>query len=280
MDSLKIGFLHPGAMGVSLAASALASGHDAYWASLGRSNATRSRAAEHGLRDVQSIESLCSSCSIIMSVCPPHAADSVADEVIDQSFDGIFVDANAISPQRSRDIGSRLARSKIEYVDGGIIGGPAWQPGTILYLSGVQAESIASCFVGGLLETKILSNTIGEASALKMCYAAYSKGSMALLIAIVAASEKLGIRDALETQWELDEPGFSEKTHERMIRVTKKAWRYVGEMEEIAATFQSVDLPSGFHLGASDVYQRISSLKDSQIDPTFEQVLSQLNADQ
>lgn len=279
MDHHSIGFLHPGAMGVSLAASAVASGHKAYWASEGRSDATRTRADMYGMTDTESIEALCANCSIIVSVCPPHAADQVADEVIGHGFEGTYVDANAISPHRSKEMGNRFAQSQITYVDGGIIGGPAWQPGTVLYLSGEYSESIASCFVDGVLETKIISKSIGDASALKMCYAAYSKGSMALLSAIVAVSEQLGIRDSLEAQWELDEPGFSQQTHERIIRVTKKAWRYAGEMEEIASTFESVDLPNGFHLGASEVYQRIADLKDMEIDPSISEVISRLSAE-
>lgn len=275
MSENTIGFLHPGAMGVSLAACAQANNYKAHWVSADRSEATKHRAKQHGLIDSESIESLCASCSIILSVCPPHAANTVADQVIAARFTGTFVDANAISPDRSHRIGNRLRNAGIESVDGGIIGGPAWQDGTILYLSGERAESIAACFENGFLETRVLSDRVGDASALKMCYAAYSKGSMALLSAIVAASEKLGVRDALETQWELDEPGFAPQTHERMARVTKKAWRYVGEMDEIAATFESVGLPGGFHHGASDVYQRLADLKDH--DATFEQVLEHLN---
>ena len=276
MISNPIGFLHPGAMGVSLAVCAQASGYKSHWVSIGRSDASKKRANQRGLIDAESLQSLCQTCTIIISICPPHAADSVADQVIAAGFTGTFVDANAISPQRACAIGSRLAKAGIEFADGGIIGGPAWQDGTILYLSGKQTESIAKCFHQGHLETRIVSDRVGDASALKMCYAAYSKGSMALLSGIVAAAEKLGVRDALETQWDLDEPGFTAQTHGQMSRVTGKAWRYVGEMNEIAATFEAVDLPGGFHKGAADIYQRIAGLRDEQTDPSFEQVLDHL----
>ena len=99
---------------------------------------------------------------------------------------------------------------------------------------------------------------------------------MALLSAIVAVSEKLGVRDVLETQWDLDEPGFTAQTHDRMSRVTRKAWRYVGEMNEIAATFEAVNLPGGFHHGAADVYQRMAALRNENADPGFELVLDHL----
>ena len=106
------------------------------------------------------------------------------------------MDANAISPQRAIKIGQMLEEKGIQFVDGGIIGGPAWKPKeTWLYLSGQQAPAITACFSNGPLETKIIGDQIGKASALKMCYAAYSKGTTALLAAILAASESLDVRE-------------------------------------------------------------------------------------
>ena len=91
-----IGILHPGAMGISVAASALQTGHQACYASKGRSEATLARAAEHNLRDLGTFAELCQTCSIIISVCPPHAAEEVAQQVIDHGFKGLYLDANAI----------------------------------------------------------------------------------------------------------------------------------------------------------------------------------------
>ena len=140
MTEERVGILHPGTMGVSIAASAKNSGHIVYWASEGRSLQTHERADKAALLDIHRVARLCDECSVIVSVCPPHAAEDVAKEVIDHAFRGIYLDANAISPQRVTRIGQKMADAGVEFVDGGIIGGPAWKPGsTWLYLSGKEA---------------------------------------------------------------------------------------------------------------------------------------------
>ena len=272
-----IGILHPGAMGISVAASALQTGHQACYASDGRSNATRMRAFEHKLRDLRTLDKLCAECSIVISVCPPYAAEEVAQQVIDCGFKGLYLDANAISPQKAQHIGEMLSAAGISFVDGGIIGGPAWDPGeTWLYLSGNEAKRIADCFSAGPLETSIIGEEICKASALKMCYASFTKGTSALLSAILALAEASGVRQELETQWERDEPGFSEQTHRRARRVTAKAWRFAGEMDEIASTFESAGLPGGFHHAAGEIYRRLANFKDADAFPELEVVLRAL----
>ena len=262
----QIGILHPGEMGISVAVSAMNSGHQVYWASDKRGRDTQSRAEKYGLLDVHSTAEICQRCEIILSVCPPHAAEDVARSVIESRFRGLYLDANAIAPQRSIKIAASMKDAGIDFVDGGIIGGPAWTPNeTRLYLSGRYAKDIAVCFSMGPLETEILSDEIGQASALKMCYAAYSKGTTALLAAILATAETLGVREALYEQWDMDTMGFSDQVGRRVRRVTSKAWRFEGEMREIAATFREAGLPSGFHEASAEVYHRMAGLK--RIEP-------------
>src|ERR1041384_2289378 len=122
----KIGILHPGEMGISIAASAINNGHQVYWTSEGRSDRTRARAEKHGLKEVRSLSQLCQMCEIILSVCPPHAAEDVARSVVEMEFQGSYLDANAISAGRSIRIGQVMQSAGIRFVDGGIIGGPAW----------------------------------------------------------------------------------------------------------------------------------------------------------
>jgi len=274
MEPQTIGILHPGAMGISVAASAQNSGHTVYWASAKRSAPTRERAEKYHLLDAANLEQLCQNCSIIISVCPPHAAEEVATSVLAHNFNGLYVDANAISPQRVNRIEQAMTAAGVEFVDGGIIGGPAWQPGqTRLYLSGRQAQTIAACFAAGPLETHIISAVAGQASALKMCYAAYTKGSTALLGAILAAAETLEVREALVRQWSLDGAGLDTQAPERARRVTTKAWRFAGEMDEIAATFKAAGMPGGFHEAAAEIYLRLADFKDAPATPSLEEVL-------
>jgi 3-hydroxyisobutyrate dehydrogenase-like beta-hydroxyacid dehydrogenase len=270
----KIGLLHPGEMGISIAVSAINNGHQVYWMSRGRSQHTRARAEKQGLIEVDSLFEFSQSCEIIFSICPPHAAEEIAKSVLETKFRGYYLDANAISPQRAIKIGQMMEANDIQFVDGGIIGGPVSKPQeTWLYLSGQQAHEITKCFSNGPLETKIIGNEIGKASALKMCYAAYSKGTTALLAAILATAESLGVREELYQQWELDEQGFSEQVDRRVTRVTAKAWRFEGEMKEIAETFQEAGLPEEFHKAAAEIYRRMSIFKDSAETPSLQNVL-------
>ncbi len=272
-----LGILHPGLMGVSVAAAAQSSGHTVVWASEGRSPATRQRAESQGLTDAGTLEALCRACSVIVSICPPHAAEQVAAAVLETGFRGLFLDANATSPQRARHIAERLGAAGVDFVDGGIIGPPAWQPHTSwLYLSGTQSERAAACFSGGLLEVQILGEDIGRASAMKMCYGAYTKGTTALLAGILGTAEALGVRPELERHWSRDDAAFVDQSSQRVCRSTAKAWRWVDEMEEIAATFESAGLPGGFHRAAADIFTRLALFKERAMTPELAEVLSAL----
>src|SRR5215207_6264047 len=269
--------LHPEKMGISVAASAINNGHPVYWVSQGRSDETRIRAEKHNLVEIDSLFQFCQTCEVIISVCPPHAAAEVARSVINEEFKGLYLDANAISPQHAIKIGQLLETHNIVFVDGGIIGGPAWTPKeTWLYLSGEHVHEIASCFSNGPLEIKVIGSEIGKASALKMCYAAYSKGTTALLSAIITAAESLGVREELNQQWDIDNEGFSEQVNLRVRRVTAKAWRFEGEMNEIASTFRDVGLPDEFHQAAAEIYHRMANFKESTDTPTLHDVLNTL----
>lgn len=277
MSASKIGILHPGEMGISVAASMQNSGHDVYWVSAGRSQQTQDRAAKTGLLDAESLLQLCATCEIIVSVCPPAVAESVADEVITHGFAGLYVDANAISPQKVQRIAQMMADAGVAFVDGSIIGGPAWTPGsTWLYLSGAKAQDVVSYFADGPLETEVVGEAPGKASALKMCFAAYTKGTTALLSAIVAAAEELDVRQELEGQWSRNGSDFAAQTRQHVRNVTAKAWRFVGEMEEIATTLDGAGMPGDFHRAAAEVYRRMADFKDEGEAPPLEDVLAAL----
>ncbi|MFH1490421.1 MAG: DUF1932 domain-containing protein [Pseudomonadota bacterium] len=273
----KVGILHPGEMGSSVAASARNSGCNVYWTSEGRSGKTRERAEKHALMELPSLAELCQTCSVIVSVCPPHAAEEVAKGVLETSFQGVYLDANAISPQRVIRIGEMFQGSGVAFVDGGIIGPPAWKAGaTWLYLAGGEGERVAECFSAGPLGTEVIGERTGKASALKMCYAAYTKGTTALLGAILGAAEGLGVRDELNRQWSRDGSDFPEQAKQRVRQSTGKAWRFIGEMEEIASTFREAGMPGGFHGAAADIYRLLAHFKGAAALPSIEEVLAAL----
>lgn len=279
-DIKRVGVLHPGAMGTSVAATIKNSGFDVYWVSEGRSSDSHQRAAEHDLRDAGSLATLSATCQAIVSVCPPHASEDVAQSVVEHGFSGLYIDANAISPQKASRINDLLTAAGIAYVDGGIIGGPAWQPGrTWLSLSGPQANRAAALFAAGPLAVDVIGDDIGKASALKMVFAANTKGTTALLCAVLGAAEALGVRGELERQWSRYDKNEPEQSQHRLRRVTAKAWRFAGEMEEIAETFGLAGLPEGFHQAAHEVYARLADFKDTPDLPSLEDVLVALTSE-
>jgi 3-hydroxyisobutyrate dehydrogenase-like beta-hydroxyacid dehydrogenase len=244
-----VGLLHPGEMGSALGAALRASGHDVLWASDGRSDATVQRARD--FVDVGNARELAQRAAVILSVCPPHAAHDVAGSVAGD--EGVYVDANAVSPGTAR----ALAREKTRFVDGGIIGPPPREAGTTrLYLSGGHAAQVAALFDGSLVDARVISPDVGDASALKMTYAAWSKGSAALLLAIRSVARAEGVEDALLAEWALSIPGLEQRSDRAAASAEQKGWRWIAEMEEIAATFAAAGQPEGFHRAAAEVYRR------------------------
>ena len=254
-----IGLISPGQMGASIGAAASHSATRVIWAGDGRSKASHTRASDAGLENGGTIDTLVKDSDIILSVCPPHDAEDVALQVKQHAFPGLFVDCNAIAPEKSRQIAERFGYQN--FVDGGIVGGPAWksESGTRLYLSGDRSKEIAALFDNSPLETTIIPGEIGAASAMKMVFAAYTKGTTALLAAILGVAEKEGVRNVLESQWGQT---FTEQTYQRVVANSAKAWRFEGEMQEIAATFENAGLPGGFHTAAAAVFERLAQFKD------------------
>jgi 3-hydroxyisobutyrate dehydrogenase-like beta-hydroxyacid dehydrogenase len=240
-------------MGAAVGENLLVAGHHVVWASSGRSAETRERAELAGLEDVETVEALVRRSDVILSVCPPHAALEVARSVAGAGFDGIYVDANAVSPATAREISGR-------FVDGGIIGPPPLETGTTrLYLAGKEADTVAALFQRTALEPRVISDEPGAASALKMAYAAWTKGTAAMLIAIRALARAENVEDELLDEWRLSLPGLIERSGSAARSADRKGWRWVAEMEEIASTFAAAGLPDGFHRAAADVFRRVEA---------------------
>jgi len=270
---VKLGLLHPGAMGVSVGSALKSAGHEVFWLPQARSEATCRRAEVAGFTACADLVELSSRCAGIISVCPPHGALALAQTVADAGFAGTYLDANAVSPTTARQIHALLGD---QLVDGGIIGPPASQPDTTrLYLSGESAAAVADWFSGSMLQTPLLDGPPGSASALKMCYAAYTKGTSALLLAIRALASAEGVDEGLLAEWAISQPALIKRSEGAARGSAPKAWRFVGEMEEIAASFAARDLPDGFHLAAADVYRHLGEFKDRD-DFTLSDVLAAL----
>jgi len=231
-------------MGAAVGAALRGQGHLVVWASEGRSEETHARATAAGLEDVGSVSNVAEA-DVVFSICPPHAALDVARSA---SFAGVYVDANAVSPATA----AKVADAVDEFVDGGIVGSAPREPGaTRLYLSGERAADVAALFAGSVVDARVVSN----ASAVKMAYAAWTKGTAAMLLAIRELARREGVEEPLLAEWDLSLPELRDRYERASRSAEAKGWRWVGEMEEIAATFEAAGLPGGFHRAAAEVYR-------------------------
>ena len=271
---LRIGLLHPGEMGASVGAAARQAGAKVSWASSGRSGESRRRAAQADLEDSGSLEELSASSELILSVCPPDAATALAESVAATGYTGIYVDANAVSTGTARTVAAIIENAGARFVDGGIIGPPAHNPGsTRLYLSGAEAAAVVEAFQGSALQAIAMDTRPGAASALKMCYAAWTKGSAALLTGVRALALAEGVEEALLEEWAISQQGLDARSTAAARNNAFKAWRFAGEMREIAATFEASELPGGFHRAAADIYERLSAYKDCDPAPELPELM-------
>ena len=276
MGNLTIGLLHPGEMGAAVGQCLAGAGHQVLWVPQGRSAATSARAEAAGLVPCE-LAKLVQGADVIMSVSPPHAALDIARQVT--GFGGIYLDANAVSPATAREVAGIVEAGGASYVDGGIIGTPPVAPGFIrLYLSGPRAGDVRALFDGSPADARVVDHelrsgagaagsgaagsgaagAVGAASAVKMAYASWTKGTAALLLAARALARAEGVEETLLAEWGISQPGLEERSAGAAGSAAAKGWRWVAEMEEIAATMGAAGLPEGFHQAAAEIYRRFA----------------------
>jgi 3-hydroxyisobutyrate dehydrogenase-like beta-hydroxyacid dehydrogenase len=273
----SIGLLHPGEMGAAVGGCLVAAGLTVGWASERRSPASRERAERAGLADLGRVSALASASDVLLSICPPGAAEQLARSV--RGFAGIYVDANAVSPATAERIAGTIQSGGGIYVDGGIVGPP---PGperpTRLYLSGAAAPGISRLFAGTPVEAPVLAGAPTAASALKMAYAAWTKGSSALLLAVVATAGSHGVLDDLVGEWDHSLPALAERARTAARSAARKGWRWSAEMEEVASTFAAAGQPSGFHLAAAELFGRVPRTDEALTGDALATVVAALRA--
>jgi predicted enzyme related to lactoylglutathione lyase len=249
-----VGLLSPGEMGAFVAAAVAEHGADVIWASDGRSGRSAARAA--ALRDVATVEALVDEAEVILSVCPPHAALGVAQHVAALRFDGIYLDANAVSPSSMEVTATALSRASV--VDGSILGPPvAGKP--LLYLAGEQAAAVAALFPAHVIEPRVLTGRpCGAASALKASFASGTKAVGALLLTAAASAASYDVYDELVTSWTELAPHLPGQL-DGAAGSARKAWRFIGEMCDAADTASSVGLPDGYWRAAAETYRRLAA---------------------
>jgi 3-hydroxyisobutyrate dehydrogenase-like beta-hydroxyacid dehydrogenase len=251
-----VGLLHPGEMGAAVGGCLVSVGHEVLWDPAGRSRASTGRALAAELTGV-TFDRLIARSSVILSICPPHAALDVAQQVASAGYAGRYVDANAISVATAEQVCAVVTAAGATYVDGGIIGMPPEVAGhTRLYLSGPHAAEVRILFSRSRLDARIAEGPLYAASSVKMAYAAWTKGSAALLLAARALARASGVERTLLTEWSLSQEALGEQSERSAAAAAAKGWRWVAEMEEIAASMAAAGLPAGFHEAAADIYDR------------------------
>ena len=277
-----VGILSPGDMGSAIGNVLRQTGLDVLTLLTGRSALTRDRALEAGFRDAGSIDDLVRESDLILSVLVPSEAVRIAEQVTAAmrrtGARPVFADCNAIAPQTVTRIDAMVREAGGCFIDAGIIGGPPAAPGsnTRFPCSGPDTAAFEALARHGL-NVSVVGPRIGQASGLKMCYAASTKGTTALWTELMTAAHALGLEDAL-----MAELGSGATSALRGIPgMPSKARRWVGEMEEIAATFAGVGLTPRIFEGAADMYRLVSAtpLADQtprDPNPTVDEVLDTL----
>ena len=251
-----VGLLHPGEMGAAMGGCLVSAGHTVLWDPTGRSRASTGRALAAELSGAD-LPAIVARCPVILSICPPHAALDVARQVSAAGFSGIYVDANAISVTTASAVASIVTNGGASYVDGGIIGPPPEATGrTRLYLSGERAAEVRALFAQSVLDARIAEGPPFAASAVKMAYAAWTKGTSALLLACRALARAEGVERTLLGEWALSQPALQAQSERSAAAAAAKGWRWVAEMEEIAASMAAAGLPAGFHQAAAEIFDR------------------------
>ena len=258
-----IAIISPGNMGHAVGRLLGERGFDVVTALADRSARTRGLAARAGIRDLGGVAAVVVAADLVLSILPPAAAVGAAEEAAAaMAATGAtppFADCNAIAPATTEHIAELIRGAGADYVDAGIIGGPpAGGTGPRFYASGPAAHLLAPLQGGGLV-VRDLGGAIGRASALKMCYAAVTKGTSALQFAQLAAASRLGVGDALSAELTESQGAVYAAMRRSLPGLPAKAPRWIEEMRQIAATFESVGVPGQFHHGAAALYELLSA---------------------
>lgn len=267
----KIAVIGMGAMGSAVARTLLSSGAEIVTRLEGRSAQTRERATASGIKDGD-LKALLAS-DIILSIVPPSQALAVAEQIGKlaraEKPVGVFIDCNAVSPETVAKVADAFDESGMMVLDGCIIGGPPemGKRGPRLYISG-GAGQVVPLLVEYGLDARLLDSGLGAASALKMSYAGINKGLIGLATAMLLAAAKSGADKALMSELAESQPQLLAKLSTSIPDMYPKAYRWVAEMEEIAA-FLGTNAPgASVFAGIAGVFQKMA------VDNSGDQVLA------
>jgi 3-hydroxyisobutyrate dehydrogenase-like beta-hydroxyacid dehydrogenase len=285
MPVQTIAVLSPGEMGSAVGGALRKSGFDVITCVDGRSERTKGRARQAGFTLVPDLDSVVRNADLVLSILVPAEAERVAASVA-RSMQAtgrrpVYADCNAISPATVVRIAETIKAAGGRFVDAGIIGGPprdGYPPR--VYASG-DALAVLLELSGKGIEVVPVGPAPGDASAVKMCYGALTKGTTALQVALLVSAARLGVLEPLMTELRSSQPDSLKRIEAGIGRLPAVAHRWVGEMYEIASTFEEVGMPGAFHRGAAEVFTLVAESKlarDGQARPALAETVAALAA--
>lgn len=261
---VHIGLVGLGDMGAAVGRSLVSAGHDVSTVLSGRSEASLKRAREAGIKDAGSIEVLMDEVAVILSIVPPGEALGVVRDFADAMEDIVpgfdFLDLNAVAPQSVEVMADEFRYVGGSFCDGGIIGAPPFKTGnrTRIYLSGPLAQKF-SFLATDEIDVRVCGEAIGQASGLKMAYAALTKGTMTLQTAVLLAARQMELMGPLTKELEESQSDKLKAMRSSVPFIAADSVRWADEMDEIAKCFADVGVTDGFHHGAGDIFRLLAS---------------------
>jgi 3-hydroxyisobutyrate dehydrogenase-like beta-hydroxyacid dehydrogenase len=265
MKITSVAIISPGEMGSAIGRLLSGNGIEVLTCLESRSDASRLRAERAGFQTAETIDDLLRGVDLVLSVVPPDQAVAVAERVAaslaSQITKPVFAECNAIAPQTALRIGEKISARGAVFIDAGIIGAPPRPDGrTRLYCSGPDTRALEAISVEGL-EVRVVGPEIGQASGLKMVYSASTKGTTALWAQLLIAAKALGLDEALMHEFSLGgrQTIISQQVMEQIPPVPRNSTRWIGEMDEIAATFAALGLSPKIFEGVAELYRFIAT---------------------
>ena len=267
----RVGFMSPGDMGQAVAIRVKELGFEVCTALEGRSERTRKLAAAANIEDCGTLRCLLESSDLVLSILDPGSAMPLARAVAallpSINSPPLYTDCNALAPQTKREMQALFEKTGARFVDAGIIGPPPRGAGRIhFYVSGPDAAALKE-LQHDAIDVRIVSDRIGDAAAVKMCYGAITKGTTALLTELLIAARRLGVEDVLDRELVETQPVIRKWIFDHLASMPPKAYRWVPETEEIAATFAAEGLTPLMMQGAARMCEAIAATAPGRESP-------------
>lgn len=261
----------PGDMGHAVGKVLGENGFDVITCLAGRSQRTKELAEEGNFRIVETMDDLVNEADLILSILVPGRAKELVNEVAESlnrtGATTYFADCNAVSPDTAKEISKTINAAGGTFIDGGIIGtAPTKGDTPRFYVSGPDADVVAVLDGKGII-VKVVGPDVGQASGIKMCYAALTKGTHTLQVALLTAAQKMGLTEQLKEEFAFSQQGALAAMESGISRLPANAHRWIGEMEEISSTFASLGVTPHFHMGAVDVYKLLNETPFAEETP-------------